>query len=217
LLWIDAVFLNVDPLFPYCDIPTDGDFLVLDSTDASEAVDRPFDLLLANNSPIEFGRIGAGFRGRPALYSVDGVLEYIENVLYTTSAAHNRRRTDQKTTIGISLSDLNFQLKSLFPLVRYNFPNLDNTTIRRMGEAVHKGRKSAISYHNVIPMRRISLENNEFEFTDASHDSFCQVSLICEQLFLAHGLGDNLTVISMDDSAEEHLGACCTFVSRYPK
>jgi hypothetical protein len=210
---------GTDRLFPYCTVSLD---MLADSHDAQcNLLDpctecKPFDLLSPINSKMyRPEKIGAGFIGRPALYSVPGVVEYIENVLYHTSAAQNRRRTSEKTTIGISLSDLNAQLHSLFPLVRFYFPNLNNCTIRRLGESVHKGRVSDSSYHGVIPMRRISLQNNHFEFTDCAHDSFAQVSLICEAVFLAHGLGDRVMVIAMDDSAEEHLGKGCTFVSRY--
>lgn len=62
--------------------------------------------------------VSRGFVGRPALGMVEGVKEYIELVLFSNSAAQNRRRTDQRTTIGVSLTDLNEQLKLVFPEVR---------------------------------------------------------------------------------------------------
>ena len=185
------------------------DLLIHSSTIAS---DRPPDILISNASDYKFSH---GFVGRPQLCMISGVKEYIENILYHTCAAQNRRRTEEKSTIGISLSDLNEGLFDTFPEVRLKYPDLSNETIRRMGEPPNKSSNSADSYHNIIPMKKISLENKYFKFTDASHDSFAQVNLICEPLFLAQGLGDLVTIISMDDSSEEHIGEGCTFTSRY--
>jgi hypothetical protein len=172
---------------------------------------RPYDALAQTPSL----NISQGFVGRPQLCMIDGVKDYIENILFQTCAAQNRRRTEEKSTLGISLNDLNDQLRNSFPEVRIQFPNLTNETIRRIGEPPNKSHNSSNNYHNIIPMKRMRLENNYFKFTEASHDSFAQVNLICEALVLAKGIGDLVTLISMDNSSEEHIGAGCTFTSRY--
>ncbi len=155
------------------------------------SVPAPFDLLLPRREmdviSVNFEPMSNGFVGRPALCNIPGVLEYIEDVLFQTSAAQNRRRTHNKTTIGISLSDLNERLKDLFPEVRKFFPNLSNDTIRRLGEPPHKGYRTSGMYHSLLPMKQMNLDNSQFHFTDSAHDSFCQVSYICEPMIIAKG------------------------------
>jgi hypothetical protein len=111
----------MDPLLPSLCVRSDLDPLR-----------RPVDLLLPSitckkkKRKVDKTQISRGFVGRPALGLVDGVTEYIEFVLFSTSAAQNRRRTSQRSTIDVSLSDLNDQLKDVFPevcnrLIRFRF------------------------------------------------------------------------------------------------
>lgn len=72
-----------------------------------------------------------GFLGRKGLYSIPGVVEFVENLLYTCSMAQERRRTNEIKTVGISMPDLKDHIFANFPSVREQFPHLGNCTVRR--------------------------------------------------------------------------------------
>jgi hypothetical protein len=55
--------------------------------------------------------------GRPALYSIAGVPEFFNSVLHSCSMAQERRRTDEATSVGISVPDLKDTLLAQFPEV----------------------------------------------------------------------------------------------------
>jgi hypothetical protein len=155
-------------------------------------------------------RISHGFVGRPSLAMVPGVKEFVESILFSCSAAQNRRRNTNRTVVGASLKELRDLLLSKFPLIRSHFPSLSTNTVRNLGLAPNISHThGASAYHGTIDMKKLNVENNYFPDTPKKHDSFAQVGLILEQLFYCSGLGDKgITIISLDDAAEEHLGAC---------
>jgi hypothetical protein len=128
--------------------------------------------------------------------------------------AQERRRTDEATSVGISVPDLKDTLLAQFPEVSAKFPKLNNTTVRRMGLPPNKASISSKSYHGTVPFKAFRIENSEHHFSEQSHESFSQVALICEELFYFKSLGDDIHVVSLDNVSKFRIGDC-TLTSRY--
>lgn len=154
--------------------------------------------------------------GRPSLAMIPGIKDYVEYVLYDCSAAHNRRRNCSRIVIGVSLKELRDQIVSSFELARVHFPKLSTSTVRMLGLPPNISHSNAASrYHGLTDMKKLNIENNYFPDSGKKHDSFCQVALCMEQLSYCYGLGDvGISIISMDDAAEEHLGSA-TLTNRF--
>jgi hypothetical protein len=155
-----------------------------------------------------------GLPGRIALYSIPGVIEFVESILYSCSMAQERRRSDELQSVGISIPDLREVIFSQFPEVRQQFPHLGDSTVRRLGMAPHKSRKAAKYYHCIIHMKNFRIENNRFLFTTHAHSAFAQVNLIFEQCAYFQSMGDTITMFSSDVSQVFNVGGT-TMTSRY--
>jgi hypothetical protein len=152
--------------------------------------------------------------GRPALYSVAGLVEFVESILSACSMAQEKRRSNEIKTVGISMPDLRNHILANFAEVREKFPRLGVSSVRRLGMAPHKGRIAAKYYHCTISMKKFRVENNKFLFTDHSHSAFAQINLIFEQCVRAQGLGDRVAIFSSDVTQSLLVGGT-TLTSRY--
>ena len=47
---------------------------------------------------------GKNFQGAPSLAELPGVKNYVETILFVHSAAQNRRRSEERTSVGLILS-----------------------------------------------------------------------------------------------------------------
>lgn len=154
-----------------------------------------------------------GLVGRKPLYSIPGVIEFVECLLYSCSMAQERRRSDELKAVGISMPDLREAIYSTFPEVRLHFPRLGESTVRRLGMAPNNSRKASNYYHCIIPMRKFRIENNRFLFTSQAHSAFAQVNLIYEQCAFHQSQGDSITLFSSDVSQTFNVGGT-TLTSR---
>lgn len=161
----------------------------------------------------DFVSLFVGLPGRKPLYSVPGVVKFVENILYSCSMAQEKRRSNELKTVGISMPDLREHICSNFPEVRESFPHLCDSTVRRLGIPTHKSRNTKY-YHCLIPMKRFRVENNKFLFTDHSHSAFAQNNLIYEECSYFQSQGDEIVTFSSDVSNCFNVGGT-TLTSRY--
>lgn len=154
-----------------------------------------------------------GLVGRKPLFSVPGVVEFVENILHLCSLANEKRRTNEIQTVGISMPDLRDHIYANFSEVRDYFPHLCSLTIRRLGIPPNHSRKAAKYYHCVIPMKRFHVNNNRFLFTEHSHSSFSLNNLIYEECVYFQSQGDQIEMFSSDVSQSFNVGGT-TLTSR---
>lgn len=201
-----------------------GNLYALECTIDAPFCDNSFDYGLIEEMKIDCNSIeefidhieGKGFDGlvgRRSLYSISGVVKFVENVLFSCSQAQEKRRSKEMKTVGISMPDLRDLISSNFSEVREHFPNLGDSTVRRLGIPPNRGRHAAIYYHCLFPFKRLRIENNKFLFTSHSHSAFSQTNLIFEQGGHCQSLGDIVEMFSSDVSQCFNVGGT-TLTSR---